>query len=90
MNPHFAEMLSALSAAGADYLVVGAFALSAHGHVRATGDIDIWIRPTRENAAHVMEAQAPFRSSRSRISPPTSEPPAAPRTLQISPGSNHN
>ncbi|HTJ46672.1 MAG TPA: hypothetical protein VL463_31415 [Kofleriaceae bacterium] len=53
-------MLSALSAAGADYLIVGAFALSAHGHVRATGDIDIWVRPTEENAKRVMRALAQF------------------------------
>ena len=33
-------MLSALSAAGAEYLVVGAHALAAHGVPRATGDLD--------------------------------------------------
>lgn len=60
MNPHFAEMLSALSAADVDYLIVGAFALAAHGNPRATGDIDIWIRPTRENAARVLEALRDF------------------------------
>jgi hypothetical protein len=59
MNPHFAEMLSALSAAGADYLVVGAFAVAAHGNPRATGDIDIWVRPSRENAARVLAALRP-------------------------------
>jgi hypothetical protein len=41
MNRDFAEMLSALSAAGAEYLVVGAHALAAHGRPRATGDLDI-------------------------------------------------
>ena len=42
MNRDFAEMLSALSEAGAEFLVVGAHALAAHGMARATGDIDIW------------------------------------------------
>lgn len=37
MNPDFAEILSALSAAGADYLVVGGFAVAAHGNPRAAG-----------------------------------------------------
>ena len=60
MNPHFAEMLSALSAADVEYLIVGAFALAAHGNPRATGDIDIWIRPTRENAARVLDALRGF------------------------------
>lgn len=53
-------MLSALSGAGADYLVVGAYALAAHGYVRATGDLDLWIRPTPENAARVYEALRRF------------------------------
>jgi len=56
MNRDFVEMLSALSAAGADYLIVGAYAMAAHGWPRATGDIDIWVRPTRDNAARVMLA----------------------------------
>lgn len=53
-------MLSALSAEGAEYLVVGAFALAAHGYPRATGDIDIWVRPSPANAARVMAALRRF------------------------------
>lgn len=52
----FAEMLSALSDAGADYLLVGAHALAVHGRPRATGDLNLWIRPTPGNAARVWEA----------------------------------
>lgn len=60
MNPDFVEMLSALSDAGAEYLVVGAHAMAVHGRPRATGDLDIWIRPTRENAERVWSALAEF------------------------------
>jgi len=60
VNRDFAEMLAALSAAGAEYLLVGAHALAAHGVVRATGDLDVWIRPTRENAAKVWKALVAF------------------------------
>ena len=60
MNPHFSEMLSELSAAGVEYLVVGAFAVAAHGNPRATGDIAIWVRPTRENAERVLTALRAF------------------------------
>lgn len=60
MNLDFVEMLSALSAARADFLVVGAHAMAAHGYPRATGDIDIWVRPTTDNAARVFEALAAF------------------------------
>ena len=42
MNRDFVEMLAALSAAGAEFLVVGAYAMAAYGLPRATGDIDIW------------------------------------------------
>lgn len=60
MNRDFAEMLDALSVAGADFLIVGAHALAAHGSPRATGDLDLWIRPTAENAAKVWQALVRF------------------------------
>ena len=60
MNRDFVEMLSTLNAHNADYLIVGAHALAVHGHPRATGDIDIWVRPTPENAAKVWRALARF------------------------------
>lgn len=60
MNRDFAEMLDALSGAGADYLVVGAHALAAHGRPRATGDLDLWVRPTPDNARRVWSALTAF------------------------------
>ncbi len=60
MNPDFAEILSELIAAGAEFMIVGAFAVAAHGNPRATGDIDIWVRPSRENAQRVMRALRAF------------------------------
>ena len=60
LNPDFAEMLRALSAAGADFLLVDAYAMAAHGVPRATGDLDIWVRPARDNAARVLRALATF------------------------------
>lgn len=60
MNRDFSDMLSALSAGGAEFLVVGAHALAAHGRPRATGDLDLWVRPTPENAERVWNALARF------------------------------
>src|SRR5256885_15477923 len=60
MNRDFAEMLDALFAAGADFLIVGAHALAAHGRPRATGDLDIWVRPSSENAERVWRALVRF------------------------------
>ena len=62
MNPDFCDMLSAFNEAGVEYLVVGAYALAAHGLVRSTGDIDLWVRPTAENASRVMKALQDFRA----------------------------
>ncbi|MCU1228478.1 MAG: hypothetical protein JWO97_1362 [Acidobacteria bacterium] len=60
MNRNFVEMLTALSDASAEYLIIGATALAAHGFVRGTKDMDIWIRPTPENAARVWSALIEF------------------------------
>ena len=60
MNPDYSDMLSALSAEGTEFLLVGAFALAAHGLPRATGDIDIWVRPSVENATRVVRALHTF------------------------------
>lgn len=62
-------MLNALNDAGVEYLIVGAYALAAYGNVRATGDIDIWVRPTPENAQRVWHALGVFRAPRRDLSP---------------------
>ena len=60
-------MLVALNDAQADYLVVGAYAMAAHGCPRATGDIDFWVRATPENAARVWGALASFGAPMAEI-----------------------
>jgi hypothetical protein len=60
VNRDFVEMLSALSAAGVEFLVVGAHALAAYGRPRATGDLDVWIRRSPENARRAYEALRVF------------------------------
>lgn len=56
----FKDFLTALSAADVKYLVVGAYALASHGHVRATGDLDTWIEPTFDNAERLSVAIRDF------------------------------
>ena len=53
MTPHFRDILSEFTDAKVEFLLVGAFALAAHGLVRGTGDIDLWIHRTPDNAARV-------------------------------------
>ena len=60
LNDDFRDMLGCLIASGAEFVIVGAHALAAHGLPRATGDIDILVRPSVENAARVMRALHDF------------------------------
>ena len=59
-NPDFKDMLRALSDAKIDFLIVGAYAVAAHGHPRATGDLDIWVRPDTDTAPNVYRVLAEF------------------------------
>ena len=60
MNPDFLDLVRSLHSAGARFLVVGAHALAAHGTPRATGDLDVWVQATLENARLVWLALAEF------------------------------
>ncbi|MDY0062291.1 MAG: hypothetical protein RBU45_20935 [Myxococcota bacterium] len=59
-QPDFREWLECLNARGAEYVVVGAHALAFHGVVRYTGDLDVLVRATPENARTVISALADF------------------------------
>jgi len=59
-NPDFSDLFSELSAAGADFIVVGAHAVMFYAAPRYTKDLDIWVRPSRENAERVYRALAAF------------------------------
>ena len=60
MNRDFRDLIAEFNAHNVEFLVVGAHALAAHGHVRATEDLDVWVRPDRENAKRVLEALRAF------------------------------
>ena len=60
MHRDFRDMFLALSAEGVEFLLVGGYALAAHGHARATGDLDLWIRPAADNAARAIRALRTF------------------------------
>jgi len=67
MNPHFVAILRLFQDEDVEFLVIGAHALAAHGHVRATLDIDLWVRPTADNAQRVWRALERFRAPLSRM-----------------------
>ena len=51
MNPDFLDLIAALKTASARFLVVGGYAVAAHGHVRATKDLDVWVEPSERDLA---------------------------------------
>jgi len=56
MNEKQISLLAAFAAAGVEFAVVGGVAVNAYGYVRATHDLDIFIRPTEENARAAFQA----------------------------------
>ena len=54
------EFIKSLNSNGVDYVIVGGYAQAYHGRPRFTGDIDILVRPTIENAARVLSALRQF------------------------------
>ena len=90
LNQDFRDILSALNTERAEYLLVGAYAVAAHGIPRATGDIDLWIRPTAKNAEAVWNALEKFGAALSHFSPADLEKPdlvfqfgVAPRRIDL-------
>jgi hypothetical protein len=60
LNEDYREMLQILSDEKVRFLLVGAYALAAHGYPRATMDIDIWVLPAPDNAEAVLRALRRF------------------------------
>lgn len=69
LPPDFREFLTLLNANAVDYIVVGGYAVNLHGFVRATGDIDVWLRTSEENAAKLRVALRQFGFSDEAIPP---------------------
>ncbi|MCP3890926.1 MAG: hypothetical protein GY702_18945, partial [Desulfobulbaceae bacterium] len=62
LNEDYRDILHALSDENVRFILVGAYALAAHGYPRATMDIDIWVMPSQDNAEAVLRALRSFGS----------------------------
>jgi predicted nucleotidyltransferase len=60
LNEDYKDMLRALAEEKVKFLLVGAYAMAAHGYPRATMDIDIWVMPSPANADAVLRALQRF------------------------------
>ena len=67
LNPDFRDILSAFSDEQVEYMVVGAYALAAYGYIRATGDLDLWIRRSEDNSSRVWRALTRFGAPMSQL-----------------------
>jgi hypothetical protein len=56
----FKELLELFNKHRVEYLIVGGYALALHGAPRVTGDIDLFVRPTNENAERILAALGDF------------------------------
>jgi len=60
VSSDFRDLLFELTAAGARFLIVGAYAVIHHTEPRYTKDLDVWVEPTRANARRVHQALERF------------------------------
>lgn len=68
LNSDFRDILSAFCEEKVEFMLVGAYAVAAHGLPRATGDIDLWIKSSPENADRVWAALTRFGASLADLS----------------------
>jgi len=67
LNEDYKDMLLALSDENVKFILVGAYALAAHGYPRATMDMDIWVMPFPDNAEAVLRALSRFGAPLDKI-----------------------
>jgi hypothetical protein len=84
-NPDFKDLFSALSDAGVEFLVVGAHAVMVYTEPRYTKDLDIWIRPTNDNAIRAYRALAAFGAPMGDLTPEDLETPGTIFQIGVAP-----
>jgi hypothetical protein len=60
IQPDFKELLALFNQNQIEYVIVGAFAMAFHGAPRFSGDIDLYVRPTQENAQRITKTLTDF------------------------------
>ena len=75
MHQDFLDLLRAFIDGEVRFLIVGVYALGVHGRPRATGDLDVWVDPTPDNAGRIVHALEAFGATTAtgdgrRLQPP--------------------
>ena len=68
-SPDFREFLRLLSDHHVEYMLVGGYAVGFYGYPRYTGDLDIWIKPSRENGEQLKSVLEKFGFGSLDVSP---------------------
>ncbi len=71
LNEDYRDMLQILLGNNVRFLVVGAYALGAHGYPRATGDFDIWVDNLVDNSKRIYASLSDFGAPLTDISEST-------------------
>jgi hypothetical protein len=81
VQPDFRDLLESFGRHDVEYVIVGGYALAFHGAPRFTGDIDLYVRPTADNARRVVDALADFGFGSLDITPEDLQTPG--RVIQL-------
>src|SRR5580658_10278396 len=65
----FKEFLKSLNSNSVEYLLIGGYAVGLHGHIRATNDLDIWVKVSQENAVRIERTLREFGFATAPLSP---------------------
>lgn len=60
LQSDLSEFVGLFNALSVEFVVVGGYAVAFHGHPRLTGNIDLFVRPTHENATRILGALDQF------------------------------
>lgn len=59
-NTDFQDFLKSFNKHQVEYILVGGYAVILYGYHRSTGDMDVWVKPTKENYRKMMFAFSEF------------------------------
>ena len=60
LDQNFKEFVELLNRHKVEYLIIGGYAVIAHGYPRSTGDLDVWLNPTVSNAKKMQRVLKDF------------------------------
>jgi hypothetical protein len=85
VNRDYRDLFAEFNAHHVEFIIIGAYALAVHGHLRATKDLDVWVRAGAANAPRVFHALQAFGAATDNLSPDDFAQPGTVVQLGIAP-----